>query len=224
VCVKDMRWLGWVPLKHKKNWGEETGIIHRISMLLLAQAGMVARSLNHGAWEAEAGKSLSSRLPWSTEWVPGKSELYRESLSQQTNKQNKENIALTHYDVGLQKRNWERRRLKRREMTFVFLVLETKWMLSTCWEKSLGEVKLSKALGLGTMALQRHFSGCFFISGSQPFLMLWPFNIVPLAVVTSKLKIISLLLHNCNFATAVNCKYLIHRISDMWPMRKGHST
>ena len=36
------------------------------------------------------------------------------------------------------------------------------------------------------------------------FLMLRPFNTVPHVVVTSNHKIISLLLHNCNFATVMN--------------------
>lgn len=36
------------------------------------------------------------------------------------------------------------------------------------------------------------------------FLMLWPFNTVPQVVLTPNHKVISLLLHNCNFATVVN--------------------
>ena len=37
------------------------------------------------------------------------------------------------------------------------------------------------------------------------FLMLQPFNTVPHVVVTHSHKIISLPLHNCNFATVVSC-------------------
>ena len=35
--------------------------------------------------------------------------------------------------------------------------------------------------------------------------MLQPFDAVPHVVVTPNYKIISLLLHNCDFATAINC-------------------
>ena len=37
---------------------------------------VVAHAFNHSTWEAEAGRFLSSRPPWSTEPV-----LYRETLS-----------------------------------------------------------------------------------------------------------------------------------------------
>ena len=37
------------------------------------------------------------------------------------------------------------------------------------------------------------------------FLMLWPFTILPYDVLIPKHKIILLLLHNCNFATVMNC-------------------
>jgi hypothetical protein len=54
---------------------------------------MVAHAFNPSTWEAEAGRFLSSRPAWSTEWVPGQPGLYRETLSQkktkQTNKQKK---------------------------------------------------------------------------------------------------------------------------------------
>jgi hypothetical protein len=40
----------------------------------------------NNSWEAEAGRFLSSRPAWSTEWVPGQLELHRETLFQ-TNKQ-----------------------------------------------------------------------------------------------------------------------------------------
>ena len=49
---------------------------------------MVVHAFNPSIWEAEAGRFLSSRLAWSTEWVPGQPELHRETLSRKT-KQNK---------------------------------------------------------------------------------------------------------------------------------------
>jgi hypothetical protein len=49
----------------------------------------VAHVFNPSTWEAEAGRFLSSRLAWSTKWVPGQPGLHRETLSwnKQTNKQ-----------------------------------------------------------------------------------------------------------------------------------------
>ena len=48
--------------------------------------GMV-HTLNPSIWEAEGGRSLSLRTPWSTEWVPGQPVLHRETLSWKTKKQ-----------------------------------------------------------------------------------------------------------------------------------------
>jgi hypothetical protein len=54
------------------------------------QPGVVAHTFNNpSTWEAEAGRFLSSRLPWSTEWVPGQLELYRETLSQKNKNKTK---------------------------------------------------------------------------------------------------------------------------------------
>jgi hypothetical protein len=53
---------------------------------------VVVHTFNPSTWEAEAGRFLSSRLAWSTKWVPGQPELYRETLSwkkQNKTKQNK---------------------------------------------------------------------------------------------------------------------------------------
>jgi hypothetical protein len=41
--------------------------------------------------------------------------------------------------------------------------------------------------------------------GFPTFLMLGPFNTAPHVAVTPNHKIILLLLHNCNFATVMNC-------------------
>jgi hypothetical protein len=52
---------------------------------------VVAHAFNPSTWEAEAGRFLSSRPAWSTEWVPGQPGLHRETLSQKTKtKQNKQ--------------------------------------------------------------------------------------------------------------------------------------
>jgi hypothetical protein len=48
----------------------------------------VVHAFNPSTREAEAGGFLSSMPAWSTKWVPGQPELYRETLSQKT-KQNK---------------------------------------------------------------------------------------------------------------------------------------
>ena len=48
---------------------------------------VVACAFNPSTWDAETGRFLSSRSAWSTEWVPGQPGLYRETLSQKTNKQ-----------------------------------------------------------------------------------------------------------------------------------------
>ena len=48
---------------------------------------MVVPAFNPSILEAVAGRFLSSRPAWSTDWVPGQPELNRETLSQKTNKQ-----------------------------------------------------------------------------------------------------------------------------------------
>jgi hypothetical protein len=45
---------------------------------------VVAHAFNPSTWEADAGRFLSSRPAWSTEWVPGQPGLHRETLSQKT--------------------------------------------------------------------------------------------------------------------------------------------
>jgi hypothetical protein len=44
----------------------------------LSQA-VVAHTFNSSTWEAEAGRFLSSKPVWSTEWVPGQQGLHRET-------------------------------------------------------------------------------------------------------------------------------------------------
>ena len=52
---------------------------------------VVAHVFNPSIWETEAGRFLSSRPAWSTEWVPGQSGLHRETLSQKTKTKTKQN-------------------------------------------------------------------------------------------------------------------------------------
>jgi hypothetical protein len=41
---------------------------------------VVAHAFNPSTWEAEAGGFLTSKPAWSTKFVPGQPELYRENL------------------------------------------------------------------------------------------------------------------------------------------------
>jgi len=49
-------------------------------------ADMVVHTFNPSAQEAEAGRSMSSGLVWSTEQVPGQPGLHRETVSKHTKK------------------------------------------------------------------------------------------------------------------------------------------
>jgi hypothetical protein len=49
---------------------------------------VVAHAFNPSTWDAEAGRFLSSRPAWSTEWVPGQPGLHRETLSRKTKTKN----------------------------------------------------------------------------------------------------------------------------------------
>jgi hypothetical protein len=51
---------------------------------------MVAHAFNPSTQEAETGGFLSSRTAWSTKWVTGQPELYRETLSQKKKEMKKE--------------------------------------------------------------------------------------------------------------------------------------
>ena len=50
-------------------------------MKAISKPGVVAHAFNPSTWKAETGRFLSSRPSWSKKWVPGQSELYRETLS-----------------------------------------------------------------------------------------------------------------------------------------------
>ena len=61
------------------------------SVILRHSQVVVPHTHNSSSQELEAGRSLSSRLAWSTEWVPGQPGLYRETLSWKTKtKRNKD--------------------------------------------------------------------------------------------------------------------------------------
>jgi hypothetical protein len=48
---------------------------------MFSRQAVVAHAFNPRTWEEEAGRFLSSRPAWFTEWVPGQPRLHRETLS-----------------------------------------------------------------------------------------------------------------------------------------------
>jgi hypothetical protein len=56
---------------------------------LKTSRAVVAHAINLSTWEAEAGRFLSLRPAWSTEWVPGQPGPHTETLSQKKKKKNK---------------------------------------------------------------------------------------------------------------------------------------
>jgi hypothetical protein len=73
----------------------------------LSQA-VVVHAINPSTWEAEASRFLSSKPAWSTEWVPGQPELYRETLTQQNKtKQNKTKQNKQEKKLPWVPRHWE---------------------------------------------------------------------------------------------------------------------
>jgi hypothetical protein len=60
----------------------------RCGLVVKSQA-VVAHTFNPSTLEAEAGRFLSSKPAWSTEWVPGQPGLHRETLSRKNKKEKK---------------------------------------------------------------------------------------------------------------------------------------
>ena len=58
--------------------------------------GVVAHIFNPSIQEAEAGRFLGSRPPWSTKWVLGQPGLFRETLSRKNTKKKKEKLFPSH--------------------------------------------------------------------------------------------------------------------------------
>jgi hypothetical protein len=50
---------------------------------------VVAHAFSSSTWEAEAGRFLSSRPAWSTEWVPGQPGLYEKPYLKKPKKKKK---------------------------------------------------------------------------------------------------------------------------------------
>jgi hypothetical protein len=68
---------------------------------VLKNSSRVAHArLNPSTWKAKAGRFLSSRPAWSTEWVPGQPGLHRETLSRKTktDKQTKRIVIIIAWD------------------------------------------------------------------------------------------------------------------------------
>jgi hypothetical protein len=66
-------------------------LIHLQISEVIGLPGVVAYAFNPNTQEAEAGRFLSSRPAWSTEWVPGQPGLHRETLSQKKQNKTKQN-------------------------------------------------------------------------------------------------------------------------------------
>jgi hypothetical protein len=69
-------------------------------------SGVVAHTFNPSTQEAEASGFLSLWPSWSTKWVPGQPELYRETLSRknkQTNKQKQQTSKETNKQTNKKK-------------------------------------------------------------------------------------------------------------------------
>jgi hypothetical protein len=60
--------------------------LFRHSFQLKHKPGVVAHTFNPSTWEAEAGRFLSSRPTWSTNWVPGQPGLQRNPVSEKKQK------------------------------------------------------------------------------------------------------------------------------------------
>ena len=66
----------------RKGWAQQS--LFSLKKKTKKQPGVVEHAFNPRTGEEEAGRFLNSRPAWSTEWVPGQPELYRETLSPKT--------------------------------------------------------------------------------------------------------------------------------------------
>jgi hypothetical protein len=110
---------------------------------------MVAHSFNPSTWEAEAGGFLSLRPVWSTKWVPGQPELYRETLSRKKkNWQVKKNKAAVIFkDFPCKKDCWAVSLVKCHDPKVVTWILTSCATLTTNRSKSACMVHILSALG-----------------------------------------------------------------------------
>jgi hypothetical protein len=122
----------FVEITVKSNKGDMKWLL-KISSPVGQRWHMVTNAFNLSTWEAEAGRFLSWRPAWSTDWVPGQPGMYRKTLSQKNQKQTKRfplpSLDLTNDFTG----------------TFIYpyIVFSLHWMVigytlrksSPCWEK-----------------------------------------------------------------------------------------
>jgi hypothetical protein len=84
-------WKSNVEAWKNGKWNEKNCIINPSKILrnsfdkIWDFPAVMAHAFNPSTWKAEAGKSLSLRPAWSTEWVLGQPGLHRETLSQKKN-------------------------------------------------------------------------------------------------------------------------------------------
>jgi hypothetical protein len=93
----------------------------------------VAHAFNPSTREAEAGGFLSSRLAWSTEWVPGQPGLHRETLSRKT--KTKHTNKQTKYQTLTEC-------LPHENLIYMFVLIFTLTVFSFCFFTSMLELEL----------------------------------------------------------------------------------
>jgi hypothetical protein len=79
----------WVPGLHRETLSQLPPPPKRKRNKENPKLGVEAHAFNSSTQEAEAAGFLSLRPAWSTEWVPGQPEVYRETLSQKNQKKRK---------------------------------------------------------------------------------------------------------------------------------------